>query len=100
MWFEKVYLHLAPVRLSAPPQAVDDDSGAFEVEVLRDDVSTFLVLAPEDEYLGAKVQGFIPRDDGGLSALEMHGQVSFVAVCSSNRRACWNGLTFRPWSRI
>lgn len=45
------------------------------MEVLSDDVSTFLVLAPEEEYLGAKVQGFIPREDGGLSALEMHGQV-------------------------
>lgn len=47
----------------------------MEVQVLSDDVSTFLILAPEEEYLGAKVQGFIPREDGGLSALEMHGQV-------------------------
>ncbi|CAN0505189.1 unnamed protein product, partial [Laminaria digitata] len=46
-----------------------------EVQVLSDDVSTFLILAPEEEYLGAKVQGFIPREDGGLSALEMHGQL-------------------------
>lgn len=46
------------------------------MQVLSEDVSTFLILAPEGEYLGAKVQGFIPREDGGLSALEMHGQVS------------------------
>ncbi|CAM9112598.1 unnamed protein product, partial [Sphacelaria rigidula] len=54
---------------------VDAESGAFEVVVLSEDVSTFLILAPEGEYLGAKVQGFIPREDGGLSALEMHGQL-------------------------
>lgn len=57
-------------------QEVDADSGAFEVEVMNDDVSTFLILAPAEEYRGAKVQGFIPREDGGLSALEMHGQAS------------------------
>lgn len=60
-------------------QEVDAESGAFEVVVLSEDVSTFLILAPEGEYLGAKVQGFIPREDGGLSALEMHGQVGFLA---------------------
>ena len=57
-------------------QKLDADGGrCVEVQVLSDDVSTFLILAPEEEYLGAKVQGFIPREDGGLSALEMHGQV-------------------------
>lgn len=47
----------------------------MEVSVLSEDVSTFLMFAPEEEYLGAKVTGFVPREDGGLSALEMHGQV-------------------------
>lgn len=54
---------------------VDAEGFAVEVQVLSDDVSTFLILSPEEESTGAKVQGFIPRDDGGLSALEMHGQV-------------------------
>ncbi len=47
----------------------------MEVSVQSEDVSTFLMFAPEEEYLGAKVTGFVPREDGGLSALEMHGQV-------------------------
>lgn len=59
---------------------MNEERGTFEVEVLQDDVSTFLVLSPEDEYLGAKVQGFIPREDGGPSALEMHGQVGMSRV--------------------
>eukprot|EP00752_Nemacystus_decipiens_P006496 g5849.t1 len=54
---------------------VDAVGGAVEVSVESEDVSTFLMFAPEEEYLGAKVTGFVPRDDGGLSALEMHGQL-------------------------
>lgn len=65
---------------------MDAEGGGVDVEVLNDDVSTFLVLSPEEEYLGAKVQGFIPREDGGLSALEMHGQVRFVRLNGQSRR--------------
>lgn len=62
--------------MTTTQQKIDADGRqCVEVQVLSDDVSTFLILAPEEEYLGAKVQGFIPREDGGLSALEMHGQV-------------------------
>lgn len=50
-----------------------------EVEVLKEDVSTFLILSPEEEYLGARVQGFIPQENGGMSALEMHGQVCYLS---------------------
>lgn len=45
------------------------------MSVLSEDVSTLLMFAPEEEYLGAKVTGFVPKEDGGLSALEMNGQV-------------------------
>ena len=48
--------------------------------MLSEDVSTFLMFAPEEEYLGAKVTGFVPKEDGGLSALEMHGQVRMYGV--------------------
>lgn len=58
--------------------------GSVEVEVVSDDVSTFLILSPEGECVGAKVQGFIPREDGGLSALEMHGQVWCVLLEKRN----------------
>lgn len=58
-----------------PRRQVDAVGGAVEVSVASEDVSTFLMFAPEEEYLGAKVTGFVPREDGGLSALEMHGQV-------------------------
>ncbi|CAN0282275.1 unnamed protein product [Ectocarpus sp. 12 AP-2014] len=54
---------------------VDAEGSSVEVSVLSEDVSTFLMFAPEEEYLGAKVTGFVPREDGGLSALEMHGQL-------------------------
>ena len=67
--------------MATTQQKIDADGGRYvEVQVLSEDVSTFLILAPEEEYLGAKVQGFIPREDGGLSALEMHGQVRMVIL--------------------
>lgn len=63
----------------------------MEVSVLSEDVSTFLMFTPEEEYLGAKVTGFVPREDGGLSALEMHGQVrAYVCVheCVRAKSVC------------
>ena len=68
-------LSLFFLPLYSPLRQVDAVGGAVEVSVLSEDVSTFLMFAPEEEYLGAKVTGFVPREDGGLSALEMHGQV-------------------------
>lgn len=61
------------------------EGGSVEVSVLSEDVSTFLMFAPEEEYLGAKVTGFVPKVDGGLSALEMNGQVRYDMCCMCAR---------------
>lgn len=67
----------------------------MEVSVLSEDVSTFLMFAPEEEYLGAKVTGFVPREDGTLSALEMHGQVWCTAGVKRTTSCSELGCRFR-----
>ncbi|CAM9337039.1 unnamed protein product, partial [Choristocarpus tenellus] len=54
---------------------LDEDGNAFELEVMHSDVLNFLVLSPEEDYLGARVQGFIPWDNGEPSLLEVQGKL-------------------------